>query len=108
MKSIDDDALDLLSQFLVYNPGSRLAATDALHHKYFHDCPAATLSAPVSEDSPVKERTSIGHSKFAKPVQLPLFSAHNIGEINFDISSFGRTAGASFEIIIFDIILNMF
>ncbi len=34
---LDDDGLDLLARLLVYDPGQRISAKQALQHPYFHD-----------------------------------------------------------------------
>ncbi|MDR3548587.1 MAG: hypothetical protein P4M11_10055 [Candidatus Pacebacteria bacterium] len=34
---LDDDGIDLLSQFLVYDPALRISPKDALKHQFFDD-----------------------------------------------------------------------
>jgi len=53
-RAADDDALDLLSKMLQFDPSARISATEALAHPYFHKSPAPTH--PSKLVLPLKKR----------------------------------------------------
>lgn len=47
----DSSAVDLLRQMLVYNPGKRITAAEALEHPYFKQVDLLVLSRGIFEHS---------------------------------------------------------
>jgi cyclin-dependent kinase 1 len=43
--TLDNDAVDLLKQMLIYNPGLRMSAKKAVNHRYFNDLDKSKVPA---------------------------------------------------------------
>ena len=48
-QSCEEEAVNLLKQFLVYDPSKRVAAREALDHPYFKDLDKESLPAKPGE-----------------------------------------------------------
>eukprot|EP00761_Pharyngomonas_kirbyi_P004320 gb/GECH01004324.1/.p1 GENE.gb/GECH01004324.1/~~gb/GECH01004324.1/.p1 ORF type:complete len:416 (+),score=79.12 gb/GECH01004324.1/:1-1248(+) len=83
-----DDALDLLSRMLRYNPASRISASDALEHRYFTSAPEPTpadslpLGSKVSRSQEKEEEENTTHDgeknsekRESSPAKPPLSAA---------------------------------
>eukprot|EP01118_Nematostelium_gracile_P003575 TRINITY_DN1413_c0_g1_i2.p1 TRINITY_DN1413_c0_g1~~TRINITY_DN1413_c0_g1_i2.p1 ORF type:complete len:371 (+),score=81.68 TRINITY_DN1413_c0_g1_i2:3-1115(+) len=64
-----DDALDLISQMLRYNPNTRITATEALKHRYFQTFPLPTNPRDLPKSKMTSEQAS--RMNMSPPIKSP-------------------------------------